>query len=208
MIIKSKLDPFTEQMHWGLYYCQQNAQTKDIFIGCENQTVSDSICADDTYISDLALGDLPNFLPRMFSAARDAKPGAKPKLKAIWSGVMGMTADGLPLVGRLPESVTGRTSGEEWIAGGFNGEGMDKCWLSGESLAAMIAGRPVSTGMPEGYKINQERVDNDMSITKIIDFFTKWAADSMDTATKEKPASSVQTHDLSPHETVYRLRKL
>lgn len=152
-----RLDRATGAYHFGLYYLQQNAVTRDLFVGVENQTLDEFLSSDDSFVSEASRDDLPSFLPRMFKAV-SGDDDEKPTLKAIWSGVMGLTVDGLPLVGRLPSSATGREAGEEWIAAGFQGYGMDKCWLTGEALVAMMAGKDVSDWFPSAYLITEERV--------------------------------------------------
>ncbi|EFW98590.1 FAD dependent oxidoreductase superfamily [Grosmannia clavigera kw1407] len=166
--------------HHGLYYLQQNAITKDIFVGVENQRMDECLCSDDSFVSAASLQDLPTILPRMFRAVHEESKSAEkgfdmPRLKAIWSGVMGMTADGLPLVGNLPVSATGRTSpgGQEWIAAGFQGYGMDKCWLTGEALVAMMAGRDVSSWFPSAYLITEERLAKRLDINNVTDEYVQ-----------------------------------
>lgn len=100
----------------------------------------------------------------------------KGRMKALWTGIMGMSADLQPWVGRVPPKVSGRREpaisgtpdkGEEtsksaasntpalvapgeWIAAGFSGEGMVNAWLSGRSLAHMMLGvSEKETGFPE-----------------------------------------------------------
>jgi glycine/D-amino acid oxidase-like deaminating enzyme len=81
-------------------------------------------------------------------------------LKQYWSGIISLTADALPFVGRLNSRVGARTSrdgsdGSEWIAAGYNGEGMVFAWLCGTALGLMIMGSeqediPASPGFPGG----------------------------------------------------------
>ncbi|SPO03542.1 related to FAD dependent oxidoreductase [Cephalotrichum gorgonifer] len=95
-------------------------------------------------------------------------------VELTWSGIIGVTPDSLPFVGRLgasatarvvPSSVTGTGAGRsvgkagsgpaEWISAGYNGEGMVFAFLSGTALAAHVAGReseemPREPGMPAG----------------------------------------------------------
>lgn len=170
-----RLDPKTGSYHFGLYYLQQNAKTKDMFVGTENQTIEECLCSDDSFVSEASAQDLPNILPRMFKAV-SGDDSEKPKLKAIWSGVMGMTADGLPLVGKLPGNATGREVGEEWIAAGFQGYGMDKCWLTGEAVAKMMAGRDVSSWFPSAYLITEERVSTELEPEKVVEEYSQMAA--------------------------------
>lgn len=168
-----RLDPETGSFHFGLYYLQQNAKTKDLFVGVENQTLEEFLCSDDSFVSEASMKDLPNFLPRMFKAV--SGDGEKPQLKAIWSGVMGLTADGLPLVGRLPSNATGREATQEWIAAGFQGYGMDKCWLTGEALVAMMSGKDVSDWFPSAYVISEERVATGLDLEQVVDEYVQIA---------------------------------
>jgi hypothetical protein len=73
------------------------------------------------------------------------------RIKDLWSGIMGFTADEMPLVGKLDGSVTGRRIGKcetrdkiqssEWIAAGYNGEGMVHSWLCGVAVALQVLGK-------------------------------------------------------------------
>jgi len=96
-----------------------------------------------------------------------------PRVKAEWSGIMGFTADALPLVGQLPLSATGRAGRGEWIAAGFNGYGMPNCWGSGRALAQQMmmmmmmmsasgkgeAGKePLDESFPTSYLVTEERL--------------------------------------------------
>ncbi|QSZ35135.1 hypothetical protein DSL72_008000 [Monilinia vaccinii-corymbosi] len=95
-----------------------------------------------------------------------------PAVKSMWTGNMGFSTDGLPWVGKLPESSTGRrittaqtTRGAEWAAAAFSGEGMVHAWLSGKALAGMIlshdhaeAGLAVPEWFPEAMIISEKRL--------------------------------------------------
>lgn len=75
-------------------------------------------------------------------------------MQSIWSGSLGITADAMPFVGRLEESLTTRkastsmrgagdeasTPPGEYIAAGYCGEGMVSAWLCGVALALMVLG--------------------------------------------------------------------
>ncbi|KAI4683450.1 uncharacterized protein J4E88_004626 [Alternaria novae-zelandiae] len=103
----------------------------------------------------------------VFPAVFHPKWGAGAELKQIWSGIIGLTGDYMPFVGRLDAKLTGRDdkgskrvlsdkdSCGEWIAAGFSGEGMVWAWLSGAALGIMIAGSeeedlPEAPGRPGG----------------------------------------------------------
>lgn len=97
-------------------------------------------CSDDSELSYECLKRLETAAGRAFQGGEEAQIVRK------WTGIMGCTGDGLPLVDRLPKYVSGRDDcdpkdGGEWIAAGFNGFGMVNCWLSGKGLAHLITGR-------------------------------------------------------------------
>jgi glycine/D-amino acid oxidase-like deaminating enzyme len=97
-------------------------------------------CSNDGELSYECLSRLAN------AAGRAFKDGEHAQIVRKWTGIMGCTGDGLPLVDRLPEYVSGRSDcdpdiGGEWIAAGFNGFGMVNCWLSGKGLAHFITDR-------------------------------------------------------------------
>ncbi|KAH7153314.1 FAD dependent oxidoreductase-domain-containing protein [Dactylonectria macrodidyma] len=80
--------------------------------------------------------------------------GSGGEVKKVWTGILGFTGDLMPLVGRVPESAPQPGSGE-WVAAGFNGEGMVWAWLSGTALAIMVLGKEdeeleKGVGRPEG----------------------------------------------------------
>ena len=93
-------------------------------------------------------------------------------IKSMWTGNMGFTYDSLPFVGKVPSSLTGRSVhpksvGSEWIAAGFNGEGMVHAWRSGIAVAQMIleAITPNSSHgwqewFPDQLLISEERIQN------------------------------------------------
>ena len=84
------------------------------------------------------------------------------RVKKAWTGILGVTGDTMPLVGRIPAALVGsggdktrtkRTAAKDkqqdaaapppgqWIAAGFNGEGMVWAWLCGTAVAVMMLGR-------------------------------------------------------------------
>lgn len=150
-------DAGTGAFDLGLHYMQQNARTGDVFIGGETEDINGIVNSDDSQISSGSLATLKSILPTEF-APEVWKDSEGPKIKSSWSGIMGFTADGVPLVGHLPKIATGRNEGGEWIAAGFNGYGMANCWLSGEAVAGMMRGEDVSEWLPECYLPTPERL--------------------------------------------------
>ena len=152
---KGTLDPKTNVWSWTLYYITQDANTGDIYIGGEKQKLDQLLVSDDTIIGEIPGEALSNILPKIFS---EGWKGGDPVVKKMWSGVMAFTADMLPLVGQLTRSMSGRIGDGEWFAGGFNGHGMDKAWLTGEALVRMVVGEDVSEWFPSAYYITEERL--------------------------------------------------
>jgi glycine/D-amino acid oxidase-like deaminating enzyme len=90
-------------------------------------------------------------------------------IQAMWTGIMAMSSDNVPWVGRLPEVFTRRADhgeeGSEWVCAAFSGEGMVQAWLSGKALGTMLLERDrVLVGdavdlswFPEQYCVSEKR---------------------------------------------------
>jgi glycine/D-amino acid oxidase-like deaminating enzyme len=129
-------------------------------------------------------------LPRVFAADTWGGDTDGSRVKALWTGTMGFTADMLPLVGRVPSTLTGRDLSSactnqaksedtempgpaEWISVGFNGSGMCLTWLCGVATGLMVLGRehvdsPEGVGRPKG-KISDWFPEEFMCIKKRVD---------------------------------------
>lgn len=99
---------------------------------------------DGARIDALTVSHISGIFPAVFSP----KWGKGASVENAWSGILGMTGDFLPFVGRLHSGLTGRKVASkkvrglhgEWIAAGFSGEGMVWAWLSGTALGIMVDG--------------------------------------------------------------------
>jgi glycine/D-amino acid oxidase-like deaminating enzyme len=157
MYKSSCFDKETATFEAGLYYGAQNPRTGDIFFGGERANIYEMLNGDDTQIGIPCRNNLSDVLPRFF--INGWRAGSKPEVIKMWSGIMGFTADRLPLVGPLPESVTKRgPEGGEYVAAGFNGYGMPLCWSSGEAVAKMILGIDVSDFLPVAFHPDKARL--------------------------------------------------
>ena len=120
---------------------------------------------DNKPLDALTITHIMGVLPAMFYP----KWGTGSEIKQLWTGILGITGDLLPLVGRLDEKLTGRNvrhhpesettqvKGKtgEWVAAGFSGDGMIWSWLCGVYLGLVIAESeeeeiPQVPGMPGG----------------------------------------------------------
>ena len=147
----------------GIDYITQNPKTDEIYIGGgftrgRDDGIFDVGNTDDSSSDRLTRAHLHGILPVAFGSENWGKDSSLgPRVKAEWTGIMGFTADGLPLVGNLPKFTTGRDGNGEWIAAGFNGYGMVNCWLSGKAVAHQILGKNVDW-FPEQFGVSSERL--------------------------------------------------
>lgn len=155
-----KYDPETERYAYGLYYLSQSPKMGYFYFGGENARFRDCVTADDSTVGPGSVSHLQQALPRFFGEDY-SRPWT---LVSSWSGIMGFSSDGLPVVGQLPSSLTGRDGDGEWIAAAFNGYGMANCLLSGEALARMMLGEDVSDWLPDAYGIHSLRLGNTANI--------------------------------------------
>lgn len=108
-------------------------------------------------------------------------------VKQMWTGNMCFSADGLPWVGVLPPTLTGRgydatseaessAEGAEWAAVAYSGEGMVQAWLCGKALALMMIRFKSCQGwlpadepnwLPEQMLITKERAKSSRLPSKI-----------------------------------------
>ncbi|OOQ84723.1 hypothetical protein PEBR_29130 [Penicillium brasilianum] len=149
-------DPDTKRHGYGLYYLGQSAKTGYFYFGGENTRMNEAVSSDDTFVASHSVSHLQSVLPRFFGK-QDEAPW---KLISSWSGIMGFSSDGLPLVGRLSSALTGRRGEGEWIAAAFNGYGMANCLMCGEALALMILGDKVNDWLPGAYELGEDRLQS------------------------------------------------
>jgi hypothetical protein len=111
---------------------------------------------------------------------------AEGRVRAVWSGLLSESADGMPSVGKVHVNVAGRksppasfvpsalnsntkklrsvvtTAPGEWIAAGYSGEGMVHAWLSSKDVALMLLGEDlteVKTWFPEMFSVTRVMED-------------------------------------------------
>ncbi|KAM0544370.1 hypothetical protein ACHAPJ_011829 [Fusarium lateritium] len=152
----------------GTRYLQQNAHSGYFFFGGEKATASDTLTADDSVGNPTSAASLKQQLPELFGL----DPWSESRMVSQWTGVMGYTADGWPVVGQLPETITGREGAGEWIAAGFNGMGMSMCVLSGESLAMTILGKETSD-LPDSFKVTPNRLRGSLTVDNSVRYMTE-----------------------------------
>jgi hypothetical protein len=101
---------------------------------------------------------LGGVLPMVFGPKYWGVDDQRGRVMDHWTGIMGFTIDVLPFVGRVEERLTGRRVPKaaqprgagreekgvvhpaEWIAAGYNGQGMVHAWLCGVAVGLMVLG--------------------------------------------------------------------
>ncbi|KJK64324.1 FAD dependent oxidoreductase [Aspergillus parasiticus SU-1] len=168
---KQSYDPSTTLVEQGLYWMQQNAETGDLFVGGDLQRLDDFLSSDDSVISADSARNLTDLLPKRLFKEGWTNPitnttmSSATAIQRIWSGILSMTADQVPIVGSVPTSISGRKiEGGEWIAAGFNGYGMSQCWLCGEAIARMALGEPKPEWLPDVYLSTEKRLGDEASM--------------------------------------------
>lgn len=171
---KPSLEADTGFYNTGLYYLQQNALTGRVWIGNETAHMKEILTSDDTTIPEATRQALSTVLPRLFLEGWGSEKTSE--IEAIWSGIQGHTADGLPVVGQIPASITCNVADNgQWIAAGFNGYGMDKCWLTGKALVSMILGEDVSDWFPRAFLVTEDRLQEELNTRQTVLKFAKMA---------------------------------
>ncbi|KAA8645246.1 NAD(P)/FAD-dependent oxidoreductase [Aspergillus tanneri] len=140
-----------------LHYLLQSAKTGYMYFGCAD--VCPYVCISSANNNTADHHSVFLLQEKLSCLLRKVRLPKWP-LVSVWSGLMGCSFDGLPIVGKLPSSLTQRDSDSEWIAAAFNGYGMANCLLSGEALARMMVGEDVSSWFPEAYRISYRRFNN------------------------------------------------
>lgn len=142
-----------------LFYMHQNAETGNVFCGGDKRQLDEIFTSDDGVMSSTAKDNLSLFVSKRFESPW-SQPGTEgTEIHEQWSGIIGLTPDGFPLVGKVPQSISGRAAGDgEWIAAGFNGYGMSQCWSCGEAIGRTALGEPMPEWLPEICVMSESRL--------------------------------------------------
>lgn len=76
------------------------------------------------------------------------------RIRQEWSGIMGYSADGFPLVGRVPDEAG------LYLAASFQGHGMVLCYLCARALTEMVFGaddKALDAWFPHAFRMQKER---------------------------------------------------
>ncbi len=122
--------------HDGFFYVRQLSSGHVLVGGARHLHLEEEVGYMDTTTETLQM-DLQRYLHTYFPQAQSLP------VMCRWSGTMGFSPDGLPIIG----SIAG-LEGSYWV-GGFSGHGMGYAFRMGRLLAELVLGYP----NPEGYTL-------------------------------------------------------
>lgn len=108
---------------------------------------------DDTGFSEEVVADAVGNFEACFPACARARLRHGEGLQHSWTGIIGMTTDSVPFVGRI-DSLPG-----QYVCCGFNGHGMARIFNCAPGLVKIMTGSPwEATGLPECFEVTEERL--------------------------------------------------
>ena len=121
--------PHPFSTNFGKEYGRQLPTGRVLFGGCRRLDVDEGLGHLKALPHPAVLDGLAACLGDLFPSLRSVR------FDRAWAGIMGFTADGLPLIGILPDS-PGLT-----VAAGFNGGGFSWAAVTGQTVADLLGGR-------------------------------------------------------------------
>jgi glycine/D-amino acid oxidase-like deaminating enzyme len=122
--------------HWGYRYWRQRRDGRVLVGGYR----------DEAREEEVGFEEFPTSLIQGFLDAHLQRVGILAGVTHRWAGIMGMTADGLPLVGALP-GLPG-----VFLCGGYSGHGMGFAFNAARRLAAHIS---TGASLPEWIRVER-----------------------------------------------------
>lgn len=111
---------------------------------------------DDTVLNDDIVKYLTECTTTYFGPENWGSDHKEGRIRHAWSGIMGYSADGYPLVGPMPDE------GGLFIDASFQGHGMVLCFLCAKAVTAMILGKEAEAKLqdwfPNCYRVSQRRI--------------------------------------------------
>ncbi|KZM23620.1 uncharacterized protein EKO05_0007458 [Ascochyta rabiei] len=94
-----------------------------------------------------------SFIIQNFEGWADVHYGPGEGIEYSWSGIIGLSVDGVPFVGEIP------SKRGQWICAGHHGHGMARIFTAAPGLVKLMSGESwIATGLPEVYQITTERL--------------------------------------------------
>ncbi|KAL7623740.1 hypothetical protein AAE478_005293 [Parahypoxylon ruwenzoriense] len=109
---------------------------------------------DDSFFNEEVRHDAMNNFQTCFPECEPKKLRHGEGLFHAWTGIIAMTPDSVPLVGKIE----GREG--QWICAGFNGHGMARIFTCAPGLVKLILGGSwEDTGLPECFRMTEKRLE-------------------------------------------------
>ncbi|KAK4164592.1 FAD dependent oxidoreductase [Cladorrhinum sp. PSN259] len=115
---------------------------------------------DDSRLNEGVSEYLRDTAVRYFGGENWGEDDGGGRVRQEWTGIMGFSPDGFPLVGEVP--------GEKglWVSASFQGHGMVLCWMCAKALVAMMDGEGdddpndsrLDAWFPDSFRISEERL--------------------------------------------------
>lgn len=107
---------------------------------------------DDSALIETAKNYFDGYMQRHFHGWEDS--GAY--TESVWSGIMGYSFDGFPMIGEVPEKPG------QYICAGFSGHGMPQVFLSAKAIADMVVdgAKIEDLDLPLAYRMTRERLES------------------------------------------------
>ncbi|KAH4309694.1 hypothetical protein HBH64_228590 [Parastagonospora nodorum] len=111
-------------------------------------------CVDDSLANlESVTKEARSFVESELLSEEKAEYGPGEGFQYSWSGIIGLSADGVPFVGELP----GKPG--QWICAGHHGHGMARIFTAAPGLVKLMHGDPwSSTELPDVYQMTPERL--------------------------------------------------
>ena len=121
--------PHPFSTNFGKEYGRQLPTGRVLFGGCRRLDADEGLGHVTTAVTPAVLDGLAACLGELFPPLRGVR------FDRAWAGIMGFTADGLPMIGNMP-ATPGLT-----VAVGFNGSGFSWAAVTGQVIADLLDGR-------------------------------------------------------------------
>jgi sarcosine oxidase, subunit beta len=119
--------PMPFSTNYDKEYGRQTHSGQILCGGFRRLDIDEGLGVDTEYVHPPAVGGIANCLSTIFPKLRDLR------VVRAWSGLMGFTADGLPMIGAYGEH------DGLYVAAGFNGGGFSFAPAAGKAMAQLIA---------------------------------------------------------------------
>ncbi|KAI4233574.1 MAG: hypothetical protein L6R40_007025 [Gallowayella cf. fulva] len=111
---------------------------------------------DDTTI-DHDIGQYVHDSAAQYFGAQWGEDDPAGRIRKQWTGIMGYSSQGFPLVGLAPNEE------DLWIAASFQGSGMVLCFLTAQALVTMIDGskdQELKEWFPQAFRMSEDRLQH------------------------------------------------